>query len=79
MRKTFGVYPTRDIPPARDATAKKTPVARFDGHHFSAEREGDELVIYSLTDEHGMPATVDGRPVIRSLADLNHRNAQRRA
>ena len=77
-RQSYGRMRTFDLPtPTSDGSAKKTPVARFDGRHYSAEREGDELVIYSLTDQHGMPAiTGDSRSAIRTLADLNCRNAQ---
>jgi hypothetical protein len=63
-------------------TAHKTELARFKGAHITAEREGDELVIFSPHDEHGMPATTmtqytatDKRPSVRTLADINHRNA----
>jgi len=88
MKQRFlGRQRTFDIPPrrARD-TAHKTELARFKGGHIAAEREGGELVIYALYDEHGMPATTitkdKGGRVLRTLADLNRRNAavhQRRA
>jgi hypothetical protein len=57
--------------------ALKTEVARFRGHHYVAEREDDELVVFALADEHGQPAqlvTTDHLPV-RTLADLNHFHA----
>jgi hypothetical protein len=65
---------------ARDS-AIKTEVARFKGHHYSAEREGDELVIHSHHDDHGMPAAMDRAhepEVIRSLGDLNRAWASRK-
>jgi hypothetical protein len=61
---------------ARD-TAHKTEVARFQGKHYVAEREGDELVVYALHDDLGMPAQdshTNDRPV-RTLGDLNRFNA----
>ena len=82
-RRSLGRMTTYDLPPIRDASAKKTEVCRYAGKHYVAEREGDELVVYALHDEHGVPAvTGDGRATIRSLADLNRRNVainQRRA
>jgi hypothetical protein len=64
--------------PARDE-AHKTELARFKGAHIVAEREGNELVIFALHDEHGMPATTSttdkGSSVLRSLADINRHNA----
>jgi hypothetical protein len=79
--RSLGRYRTFDIPRAWDS-ALKTELARFKGAHITAEREGDELVIFSLHDEHGMPATTmtrytatDKRPSIRTLADINRRNA----
>jgi hypothetical protein len=79
--RSLGRHRTFDIPRARD-TAHKTELARFKGTHITAEREGDELVIFAIHDEHGMPATAmtrytatDKRSPIRSIADLNRRNA----
>jgi hypothetical protein len=73
-QRTFG--PRFSLDGTRD-TAQKTEVARFQGIHYVAEREDDELVIYALHDEHGMPAqevrTTDRPP--RTLSDLNRFNA----
>ena len=33
----------------------KTKIATFSGQHFIAEREGEELFIYSVGDDSGMP------------------------
>jgi hypothetical protein len=81
LGKPLGRYRTVDLPRARDA-AQKTELARFKGVHITAEREGDELVIYALHDEHGMPATTiarysatDKQRRIKSLSDINRRNA----
>jgi hypothetical protein len=58
-------------------TAHKSEVARFQGKHYVAEREDDELVVYALHDDLGMPAqdrhTTDGP--VRTLGDLNRFNA----
>ena len=35
--------------------ATKTKIATFSGQHFIAEREGDELCIYSVGDQDGLP------------------------
>jgi hypothetical protein len=34
--------------------AEKVEIARFDGPHFTAEREGDSLVIYCIGDDQGV-------------------------
>jgi hypothetical protein len=80
--RSLGRHRTFDIPRVRD-TAHKTELARFKGAHIIAEREGSELVIYALNDEHGMPASTmtpytatDRRSVIRTLADINKRSAE---
>jgi hypothetical protein len=75
----LGRFRTRDVPPRACDTAQKTEVARFQGNHYVAEREDDELVIYALHDEHGMPAQemrATDRTAVRTLADLNRRNAE---
>ena len=53
--------------------AEKVEIARFDGPHFTAEREGDALVIYCIGDDTGVAGvnvigTVDRAP--RTTADL---------
>ena len=35
-------------------SAEKVKVARFDGPHFTAEREVDSLVIYCIGDDQGV-------------------------
>jgi len=71
--RTLG--PSLTLDGARD-DALKTEVARFRGHHYVAEREDDELVIFALTDEHGQPAQLtSANDHIRTLADLNHFHA----
>jgi hypothetical protein len=47
--------------------AEKVEIARFDGPHFTAEREGDALVIYCIGDDMGVAGvnvigTVDRPP-----------------
>jgi hypothetical protein len=47
--------------------AEKVEIARFDGPHFTAEREGDSLVIYCIGDDTGVAGvnvigTVDRPP-----------------
>jgi hypothetical protein len=80
-QRSLGRRRTFDIPPTRD-TAHKPELARFKGAHITAEREGGELVIFALHDEHGMPATEttprasDARPVIRTPVDINKRSAE---
>jgi len=71
-QRTYDITPR----PARDAV-HKTELARFKGAHIVAEREGGELVIFALHDEHGMPASTitTDRGVLRTLADLNRHNA----
>jgi hypothetical protein len=67
----------------RDAQgATKTKIATFSGQHFIAEREGEELCIYSVGDQDGLPGAnvlgtvMDAGP--GGLAELNRRNAARR-
>ena len=38
---------TRDV-------AEKVEIARFDGPHFTAEREGDSLIIFCIGDDTGV-------------------------
>ena len=83
MPRSLGRFRTTDIPRSRARdTARKTLVASFSGNHYTAEREGDELQIFALTDDLGMPAEIygtnDKRPAISTLADLNARLAIRR-
>jgi hypothetical protein len=78
--RSYGRMRTFDLPPSRDAGAQKKLVASFHGDHYVAERSGSTLEIFCLTDEHGMPAseyrgTGDRKSVIRTLHDLNARNA----
>ena len=51
-------------------SARKTDVASFHGKHYVAERDGDDLHVYSLHDEHGYPAQVTDRRRM-TQADLN--------
>ena len=68
-----------------DGNATKTKIATFSGQHFIAEREGDELCVYSVGDQDGLPGanvlgndTGDGSNRPTTIADLNKLNAQRR-
>jgi hypothetical protein len=83
-RRTFGpsftldsVRSTAHVADRAHDTAHKTEVARFQGKHYVAEREDDELVVYALHDDLGMPAqdshTTDRR--VSTLGDLNRFNA----
>jgi hypothetical protein len=57
-----------------DDTALRTHPATYHGGHFSAEKDGEELKIFSHHDEHGQPAREnpisheEGRIGIRSSA-----------
>lgn len=72
---------TRDAPiriKTRDNQPTKTRIASFQGKHFVAEREDDELVIYLLSDEPLYGVTADHAPAkkIKSAADLNRAKRQ---
>jgi len=68
-------------------TAVKNHVASFHGHNFVAERDGEDLHIFQLTDDvpvggvqvHGPAGTTTGdslRVVGASPAEINRRNAE---
>jgi hypothetical protein len=83
MPRSLGRFRTIDIPRSRSLdSAHKTLVSSYHGAHYTAERNGDALEIYALTDDLGMPAEIHGtndkRPAISTLADLNARLAIRR-
>lgn len=65
----------------RDAqgNATKTKIATFSGQHFIAERQGEELCIYSVGDSDGMPgASVIGSTIgddAAGILEMNRRNA----
>ncbi len=62
----------------------KTKIATYSGAHYVAEREGEELCVYAIGDQSGLPETsVLGNTTgdagrIVTLADLNKVNAARR-
>src|ERR1700724_2558198 len=64
----LGRFRSVDTSKSRTADlAEKVEIARFDGPHFTAERDGDSLVIYCIGDDQGMAGvnvigTVDRPP-----------------
>jgi hypothetical protein len=64
FRMTDGRVTTTDVlfPPSGSRStatrtrdlAEKVEIARFDGPHFTAEREGDALVIFCIGDDTGV-------------------------
>jgi hypothetical protein len=58
---------TRDV-------AEKVEIARFDGPHFTAEREGDSLIIFCIGDDTGVAGvnviSNGDRAPPKNLADL---------
>jgi hypothetical protein len=77
MTKQLGRHFTIDAPARAFRTkdwARKTLVSTFPGEHYHAEREGAELRIYSVTDENGQPATMDGADVGVSTQTMERRN-----
>jgi hypothetical protein len=67
-------------------TAEKVEIARFDGPHFTAEREGDSLVIYCIGDDMGVAGvnvigTVDRPPTnlkeLQRVYDSKYENRRR--
>jgi hypothetical protein len=70
----LGRFRSVDTSKSRTADlAEKVEIARFDGPHFTAERDGDSLIIYCIGDDQGMAGvnvigTVDRPP--KSMKEL---------
>ena len=82
----------RDTVCTRDDTTMKTKIASFSGQQYSAERDGDELVIYMhsnnpidevFTTQDGRPAKDRFQAADRQqkslLHDMNRRNREKYA